>query len=233
MTNKQKNFYKLNEIVELKETKETLKVLELDTKTFDMKASFKDGRTTIIKFWDVRKLSKRKPTIKKTNKKVDTVLFAKVREDAIIPSKREEDAGMDVYCNLSGGNKELLLPKGKPTLVPTGIACSLKSDYYFNLKHERGSTGKVGMSVLSGVIDSGFRNEIFVNIVPLYKDVLITNKVEEVQEREDLILYPYSKAIAQGTIEFVPKMNVKEILYEDLLKIPSKRGTSMLGSSGK
>ena len=47
------------------------------------------------------------------------------------------------------------------------------------------------------------------------------------------IIYPYTKAIAQLIVHEVPKMNVKEIHYEELKTIPSKRGTGSLGSSGK
>lgn len=47
------------------------------------------------------------------------------------------------------------------------------------------------------------------------------------------IFYPYSKAIAQLVVHEVPVMNVKEITYEELKAIPSKRGTGALGSSGK
>ena len=47
------------------------------------------------------------------------------------------------------------------------------------------------------------------------------------------IIYPYTKAIAQLVVHEVPKMNVKEISYNDLKKIPSKRGVGVLGSSGK
>ena len=50
---------------------------------------------------------------------------------------------------------------------------------------------------------------------------------------ENVIIYPYSKAIAQAEVREVPKMNVKEITYEELKEIPSKRGTGALGSSGK
>ena len=47
------------------------------------------------------------------------------------------------------------------------------------------------------------------------------------------IIYPYEKAIAQLIVHEVPKMNIKEVTYDALLKIPSKRGTGALGSSGK
>lgn len=52
-------------------------------------------------------------------------------------------------------------------------------------------------------------------------------------EIHNIIFYPYSKAIAQLVVHEVPVMNVKEISYEELKTIPSKRGTGALGSSGK
>ena len=70
-------------------------------------------------------------------------------------------------------------------------------------------------------------------IVPLVKDVLISNMVDEVEEYEDVIIYPYDKAIAQGTLLPVPKVEVKELSYDELLEIESERGTGGWGSSGK
>lgn len=50
---------------------------------------------------------------------------------------------------------------------------------------------------------------------------------------DEVIIYPYSKAIAQAEVCEVPVMNQYEITYEELKSIPSKRRTGMLGSSGK
>ena len=50
---------------------------------------------------------------------------------------------------------------------------------------------------------------------------------------DEVIIYPYSKAIAQAEVCEVPVMNQYEITYEELKSIPSKRGAGMLGSSGK
>ena len=163
------------------------------------------------------------------------VYFAKVRDTAIIPSKRGEDAGYDIYADLKvvDGLVSLTCPANKTTLVPTGIAVALPSTHYLNVKHERGSTGKISMSVLSGVVDSGYRGEIFVAITPLDKTVVITNEVSETTVDGDKILYPYSKAIAQGTIDLVPNADITEITYEKLQTIESERGTTKLGQSGK
>jgi dUTP pyrophosphatase len=167
----------------------------------------------------------------------DTLLFAKVKPSAIIPSKLYEDAGYDFYACFE--EDELLLLKGKPTLIPTGIATSMSPKYFLNMKHERGSTGKLGMSVLAGVVDSGYRGEIFINIVPTEFDVIISKKHNKPGLINDDILgikvmvYPYKKAIAQATLEYVPNVEAKEITYEELKGIPSVRGDNRLGSSGK
>lgn len=56
----------------------------------------------------------------------------------------------------------------------------------------------------------------------------------EFTEEEDLpTIYPYSKAICQALILPVPKMNSKEVTYDELKSIASERGMGMLGSSNK
>ena len=167
------------------------------------------------------------------------VYFAKVRPEGVIPTKRKEDAGWDFYAcvepkEIDGEDVyEILLPAFKTTLVPTGVASALPTTHYLNTKHERGSTAKPAMSVLAGVIDSGYRGEIFLALTPLHKDVLITSEVDSVEYHENMILYPYSKAVAQGTIDLVVEPIIKEIPYAELQKIESERGDTKLGQSGK
>lgn len=166
------------------------------------------------------------------------VRFGKVRDSAVIPSKRNEDAGYDIYASLDNhkaedGHFEIECPVLATTLVPTGLATALPDTHFIDLKHERGSTGVQSMSVLAGVIDSGFRNEMFIALTPLRKSVIITSRVGKVEETDTHILYPYSKAICQGTIDLVPKATIIEDTYENILKIESERGLTMLGESGK
>ena len=47
------------------------------------------------------------------------------------------------------------------------------------------------------------------------------------------IFYPDTKAIAQLVLHEVPNIPIEEISYEELLKIPSNRGTGKLGSTNK
>lgn len=64
--------------------------------------------------------------------------FAKVRANAIIPSKRDSDAGYDVYANFE--EEYIIIQPQTSKLIPTGIASAFSPDYVVLLE-ERGSTG--------------------------------------------------------------------------------------------
>lgn len=229
------------------------------------------------------------------------IIFAKVKENAIIPSKEEENAGFDIYACWDGVEKKDKIIKPHTTkLIPTGIACALPINYYFQVE-ERGSTGSKGIKKSAGVVDSGYRGEIFVaisNVNDKYlifgdkdtylqealnelkkwqsvdinnlteqdkidvekilrdqypdtydtltdkeKETVIKNVYQEVKSSNNdealinnitnAIFYPETKAIAQLVLHKVDNLPTKEISYEELKQIPSKRGTGILGSSGK
>ena len=229
------------------------------------------------------------------------IIFAKVKENAIIPSKEEENAGFDIYACWDGVEKKDRIIKPHTTkLIPTGIACALPINYYFQIE-ERGSTGSKGIKKSAGVVDSGYRGEIFVaisNVNDKYlifgdkdtylqealnelkkwqsvdinnmteqdridmerflkdqypdtydtltdkeKEIVIRNVYQEIKSSSNdetlinnitnAIFYPETKAIAQLVLHKVDNLPVKEISYEEFKQIPSKRGTGILGSSGK
>ena len=196
--------------------------------------------------------------------KENDLYFAKVNPNAIIPTKEKENAGYDIYACFD--DDYLIIPPHSTKLVPTGIASAISDKYYLGVA-ERGSTGKIGMKYSAGVIDSGYRGEIFIglsniNDVPIVISKLTREELAEnygkigygetiymtEEEYEDLIyledyeeydnltciIYPYSKAIAQLIVHEVHNEVVsKEISYEELQSVPSKRGTGSLGSSGK
>jgi len=168
----------------------------------------------------------------KKSKQLDQVKFAKVKPDAKIPTKRFEDGCYDIYACFE--EDEFILLPNKPTLVSTGIASAFSNKYRFNCKRERGSTGVVGMSVLSGQIDSGYRGEWFINICNLLnKPIVISKLVNKTEDKEDFLVYPASKGICQTALEFVPNVQTVEIPYDELKNIPSERGMGKLGDSGK
>ena len=178
------------------------------------------------------------------------IKFAKVHPNAIIPSKRDEDMGFDIYACF---DEDYIIIKPQQTkLIPTGIASACNPEWGFVLR-ERGSTGSKGIALRAGVIDSGYRNEWFVGLTNTTNKWLVISKVDtkniianEIKEANtpqkkfdinmrmnDAIIYPYSKAIAQALVIPVPKATVEEVAYEELKSIESERGLGALGSSNK
>ncbi len=190
--------------------------------------------------------------------KENDFLLAQLREDAVIPSKRLEDAGYDVYACFE--EDYMVIEPGETKLVSTGIASALHPSKCVILQ-ERGSTGSIALKKGAGIIDSGYRNEWFVALTNCSNLSIVISKIseEEILERlkgEYLVdkdgtthwmisddsqfgvrklfkLYPYTKAIAQAIVVEVPIMETKEVTYEELKAIPSERGMGALGSSGK
>lgn len=175
-------------------------------------------------------------------REVVDIKFAKVHPNAIIPSKRDEDMGFDIYACFD--EDYIVISPHETKLVPTGIASSCSAEYGF-LVFERGSTGSKGIARRCGVIDSGYRNEWFIGLTNTTDRNLLISKLskEEIYNKyyddykpwikEDFMVYPYSKAIAQALVVPVPKTNVVEISYEELKTIESERGMGKLGSSSK
>ena len=164
---------------------------------------------------------------------VANIKFAKTHPDAVIPSKRYEDMGFDIYACFDEDYIEI--PAHENKLIPTGIASAFDPEWGIVLR-ERGSTGVKNIKVSAGVMDSGFRNSWFVclyngNDVPVYIAKYLDG--EQSPCDDNAIVYPYNKAIAQALIIPVPDTEVEEISYEELLAIPSERGLGMIGSSNK
>lgn len=160
------------------------------------------------------------------------ILFAKLREDAIIPSKREEDAGFDIYANFDA--PYMIIYPHETKMIPTGLACAFDRSYVLVLK-ERGSTGTKGLGQRCGVIDSGFRGEIFVpltnhNDAPV---VIAKSDLRDLRIVSSRIIYPYTKAICQAILLPLPAVRAREVTVDELLAIPSERGAGVTGSSGK
>lgn len=162
------------------------------------------------------------------------IKFAKLHNDVIIPSKREEDAGFDIYPYFD--EEFMCFAPHETRMVPTGLVSNFSPDYVVVLK-ERGSTGTKGIGQRCGVIDSGFRGEWMVPITNHNSQPMIITKTMDAAEIEMLqdiyVVYPYTKAICQALMLLVPKMTVVEATVEDVMGVGSERGKGKLGSSGK
>ena len=59
------------------------------------------------------------------------IKFAKLCEDVKIPTKRDEDAGMDVYAYFTHDN--LTIPPHKTVKIPTGLKSAFSDNFYIKL----------------------------------------------------------------------------------------------------
>lgn len=155
------------------------------------------------------------------------------------PHKNEEDLGYDVKAHFD--TDQWVIPPHTTSLIPTGLYAAVPVRWGLIAK-EKGSTGAIGMKCGAGVIDSGYRDEIFIAITNENDSYLIITKDPEVKKvthgsydfREcscDAIYYPYEKGIAQLILVPNPKSKGKKISIEELKAIPSIRGEGKLGST--
>nr|WP_317357783.1 dUTP pyrophosphatase [uncultured Tyzzerella sp.] len=170
---------------------------------------------------------------------MDKIYFAKIREDAIIPTREEYNAGVDIYPCFD--EDYMIIEPNETKLVPTGIASAIPLNYYIQI-HERGSSGSKGIKYSAGVIDSSYRGEWFLATTNTNNKPLLITKIDIDTLEEPIkniikngyVIYPYEKALFQGVVHCVHNdLKRCEISYDDILKIPSKRGSGKLGSSGK
>lgn len=171
----------------------------------------------------------------------NSLLFAKVKDNAVIPKKRDEDAGYDLYACFD--EPYMIINANSTVNIPTGIMTAFPTDVVAVIK-ERGSTGSKGIGQRCGVIDSGYRGEWFVTITNHNdKDIVITkNEVGDNQEfrngvwvsmKDRYIIYPYQKAIAQALFVPLAQLEAGEVSSDEVLSIDSERGGGKIGSSGK
>ena len=208
-----------------------------DEEDKDYKVLIDNNKESLAWYWTDEMLE---PYNETNNIDNNVIKFAKVKLNAIIPSKKDEDAGYDIYACFD--EDFIIIEPHAIKMIPTGIASAFSEEYVMVLK-ERGSTGIRGMSIRTGVIDSGFRGEWFVGINNTTERPIVISKLNEeattqagmaLKDYANIpIIYPYSKAICQALLLPVPKVKVEEISYDDLKKIKSNRGIGALGSSGK
>ena len=158
---------------------------------------------------------------KENNIMKEKLIFTKVRKGARIPTKRDEDAGRDLYPCFE--QDFMIIRPLETKLIPTGIATAFSKKYYAQIQ-ERKSTGSKGIKYGDGVIDSGYREEWFVPItncnnvdLVIAKKGCFTDHIVHSYFGSDYkyILHPYERAIAQFVMHLVPEFEEKEISYEE------------------
>lgn len=172
------------------------------------------------------------------------IKWYKMNEKAKIPTKRKEDAGFDIYTI----EDEVVLMPLESHLFATGLGAIADPGYWL-FARDRGSTGSKGLHTQCGIIDNGYRGEIFICICNNNPyPVKFTNQIDKVVKKRneflfdnngdeymgDVLFYPISKAIAQIIPIQQPDVDSREISKEEWEQnLDTQRGTSKLGDSGK
>lgn len=138
------------------------------------------------------------------------LLIKKLHPDAKVPSfAHATDAGLDL-CAL----EEVTLAPGQRASLRTGIAFAIPDGHVGLVWDKSGIAHKGGLKVLGGVIDAGYRGEIFVGLLNT-SDVPYTFEV--------------GNKIAQILIQAIVQ---PELVEADELP-EADRGNKAFGSTGK
>lgn len=220
-----KRFYEVDERVWILDEKTDGIVKSINIPEKEMTVEYKDNQgvwqETTRNFWEFDKY--------RNSQEEDVTYFASVN-GGIVPKRDPENAGRDCFARIEG---EVRIPKNKVAKIPLGFASYLNKEDLLYIGMERSSVGALGVLVLSGLIDSTYQGEVIAQLMPLYKDLIITDKVDEVEEDEYSIYFPSNKALVQAVVISQSKREDKIISYDELLGKPSKRGIKGWGSTDK
>lgn len=135
----------------------------------------------------------------------------KLLKGATMPSYANEgDAGVDLYPL----HETIIAPFAEGVVVGTGVAFELPEGYELQVRPKSGNSIKTPLRVVLGTVDAGYRGEVGV-IIDNMSDLPIRIKKD--------------KAIAQGVLKRVPKMN----LIQANKLTETERGKGGFGSSGR
>lgn len=118
------------------------------------------------------------------------------------------DAGLDLYAV-----GEWKIPPGERVIIPTGVAVAIPEGYVGLVWDRSGNAATYGLTILGGVIDSGYRGEIF---------------AVTFNTRTDWHTVHHHDRIAQLLVQAVPNVVLRPV---DTLP-PSERGDAKFGSTG-
>jgi dUTP pyrophosphatase len=138
------------------------------------------------------------------------LFIKKMHENAVVPTfAHTTDAAMDLCTTV-----EITVNPGERVSVPTGIAMQIPDGHVGLIWDKSGISQKVGLKTLGGVIDAGYRGEIFVGLFNTGKEAHT---------------FTPGQKVAQILIQEIkqPELEVVESLED------SSRGEGAFGSTGK
>ncbi|MFH1662024.1 MAG: dUTP diphosphatase [Candidatus Falkowbacteria bacterium] len=139
---------------------------------------------------------------------IHNIKIQRLSPTAKIPTRAHaNDAGMDLYSN----DYYSLLP-GERDVIKTGIKIAIP-DGCVGLIWDKSGVSKDGVQTTGGVVDSGYRGEILINIINLSQDI-------------------YNIALGQKVAQMlIQKIELPEII-EDEINDKTERGEGNFGSTG-
>lgn len=145
--------------------------------------------------------------------KYDMKLSVKLSEHAVVPTRAHAtDAGMDLYSKK--GYSSVLAGQARG-LVETGVQVAIPEGYVGLILDKSGLALNQGLTVLGGVIDSGYRGEICVILQNTSKDTITIASGQKVAQ---MVIMP----IETPEIEVV----------DELPEAGDERGKDGFGSTG-
>ena len=138
------------------------------------------------------------------------IRIKKTNPNATLPAYAHPgDAGMDLFCV-----EEVALKGGERAKVPTGIAMEIPDGYVGLIWDKSGIAMNMGVKVLGGVVDCGYRGEVIVGLVNL---------------SDETIVFEQRDKVAQMIIQKKEDVEIKEV--KELSN--TSRGKNGFGSTGK
>ena len=157
----------------------------------------------------------------------DSVEILWACEDGVeTPHKNEEDLGYDVKAHFDAD--QWVIPPHTTSLIPTGLYAAVPVRWGLIAK-EKGSTGAIGMKCGAGVIDSGYRDEIFIAITNENDSYLIITKDPEVKKVTHGTYNSYLIITKDPEVKKVTHENYNSIECScDAIYYPYKKGIAQL-----
>jgi len=107
-----------------------------------------------------------------------TIKIKKIKDDAIVPAYAyPSDAGMDLYAA-----ENIEIEAGSRSKVSTGIAVELPEGYASLIWDRSGMSMNKGLKTIGGVIDNGYRGEIFVGFANVSKEAVSISRGEKIAQ---------------------------------------------------
>lgn len=129
------------------------------------------------------------------------------------------DAGLDIFFSPRDGERVIVGPGGS-VVLETGLQFGVPHGYMLEVKNRSSVASKRSLLVGACVIDSGYENEVFINLHNVGEQPQIIKPADKIAQ---VVLIP--------VVHFRPSLVESEKLYSSPISM-SNRGMGGFGSTG-